>query len=201
MVNQAGGMDVNVLVRRVQRLLQLDTSVFEEVRADKSATIPAVVVAAVSMFLFGMGGWLWWVLQDYNYDTGEFLFKSMIVGGALSLLLWLAAIVLTYVLLHQVFAARVDLQELVRVMCMAAAPLSLGLLLFIWEIGFGIGIGAIAVAFGTAIVGVQKVTDAESGKVIASVGAGLLLWAVMLTLFGSDDWLAPSVFVFAPSGT
>jgi hypothetical protein len=200
MVNQAGSIDVNVLMRRVQRLFQLDTSVFEEVRADRAATVPAVIVAAASMFLFGLGGWLWWLLQDYNYDTGEFLFKSVIVGGVFSLLLWLAAIAITYVLLHQVFTARVDLQELVRVMSMAAVPLSFGLLMFIWEIGFGIAVAAVAMAFGTAVVAVQRVTDADSGKVVASVGAGVLLWAVILTLFGSDDWLAPSVFVFAPTG-
>jgi len=200
MVNQAGSIDVNVLVRRVQRLFQLDTAVFEEIRADKTATIPAIIVAAASMLLFGFGGWLWWLLQDYNYDTGEFLFKSVIVGGVFSLLLWLAAIGIAYVLLHQVFTARVDLQELVRVMSMAAVPLSFGLLMFVWEIGFGIAIAAIAMAFGTAVIAVQRVTDADAGKVVASVGAGILLWAVILTLFGSDDWLAPSVFVFAPTG-
>jgi hypothetical protein len=42
------------------------------------------------------------------------------------------------------------------------------------------------------------VTDAAPGKVIASVGAGMLLWVIFLTLFGSDDLLAPGIFIFAP---
>jgi hypothetical protein len=195
-----GGIDFNVLSKRLQRLATLDMSVFDEVRADASATVSMAAVAAASMLLFGFGGWLWWLLQENNYDSGEFLFKSTILGAILSLFLWFAAIAITYVMLHQVFAARVDLQELARVMCLAAAPLALGVLMFVWEIGFGISVAAIGLAFGAVVLAVQKVTDATPGRVLAAAGAGFLVWAIILTLFGSDDWLAPSIFVFAPTG-
>ena len=63
MMQQAGGMDVNSLMQRLRRLATLDTTVFDEVRTDASSTVPAMVVAAVSMLLFGLGGWLWWLFN------------------------------------------------------------------------------------------------------------------------------------------
>lgn len=196
MVSQAAGMDVNVLIRRVQRLFQLDTSVFEEIRADKAATIPAVVVAAVSMFLFGMGGWLWWVLADIP-DSGDVLIKSAVIGTITGTALWVAWMAITYVTLTQLFRARVDFQELLRVMGFAAAPLAVGVLMFIPEVEFGIALTAVALFFGSTLLAVQSATDATPGRALAATGAGFLVWSVMLGLFvGEDNAYAPGIFVF-----
>jgi hypothetical protein len=196
MMSQAGGMDVNSLVERMRRLAMLDTSVFEDVRRDTSATIPALVVAVISTLLFGIGGWLWWTFQDLP-DGGEIFVKSVIVGSILSVVLWAVWLGVTYVVLTQLFRARADINELVRVMGFAAAPLALGILMFIPELDYGIALAVTALFFGSNVIAVQTATDAPAGRVLVATGAGFLLWALVLSLFVSDDNVfAPGIFVF-----
>jgi hypothetical protein len=195
-------IDTNLLMQRVRRLSSLDTSVFDELRSDRTATIPAIVVAAASIFLFALGGWLWWVLNgpdDYRYlDGSEVMVKSVIFGTILGMVFWAAWIGVTYVLLGQVFRARVELNELIRVMGFAAAPLSLGLLMFLPEIEFGVALAAVALFFGATVIAVMSVTDAPAGRVLAATAGGFLLWAVLLGLFVGDfdNPLGPGIFLF-----
>jgi hypothetical protein len=197
-----GSVDMNALMQRLRRLATLDTAVFDDIRMDTTATLPALIVAAGATLLFGIGGWLWWVLQDYNPNSGELFFKSAILGSIVSLILWGVWIAITYVALTQIFRARADVNELVRVMGFAAAPLALGLLLFIPGLDFGIGLAAVALLFGTTVIGVSSATDAPGGRVLASVGLGFAVWALVLSLFVSSDYpwdtWAPNIFLFAP---
>lgn len=199
MMSQAGGMDVNVLMQRLRRLGMLDTSVFEEVRADASATIPAAVILVASTLLTGLGGWLWYLFADYHPDSGEFFFKSAIGGTVTSLLLWGVWVALVYVLLAQVFRARADINELVRVMGFAAAPLALGILMCIHSLDFGVGVAVLGLFFGANQIAIQSATDAGAGRVLAANGAGFAIWAIILNLLVTTDstW-APGIFIFAP---
>jgi hypothetical protein len=202
---QPGGsasVDMNALMQRVRRLATLDTAVFDEVRTDTTATLPALIVAAGATLLFGIGGWLWWVLQDFNPHSGELFFKSAILGSIVSLILWGVWVAITYVVLTQVFRARADINEMVRVMGFAAAPLAIGLLLFIPGLDFGIGLASVVLLFGTTVIAVSSATDAPAGRVLASVGAGFAVWALILSLFVSTDYFwdtwAPNILLFAP---
>lgn len=192
----AGAIDFNVLMQRIRRLLTLDTSVFEEVRTDRSATIPAIVVAAAATLLFGLGGWLWWVLQDIP-EAGDVFIKSFVLGSIAAMVLWGISVGVTYVVLTQLFRARVDVNELVRVMGFAAAPLGVGVLMFIPAIEFGVALTAVALFFGATVIAVQTATDAAPGRVLAACGAGFLVWAVILGLLvGDSNAYAPGIFVF-----
>jgi hypothetical protein len=210
MSQQAGGMDMNALVQRLRRLVMLDTTVFDEVRTDANATLPAALIAVVSMLLFGIGGWLWWLFQDFPDEyisSGDVLLRSAILGSIVALVLWVVAVGITYVMLTQVFRARADLNELVRVMGFATAPLALGVLLFIPGFDFGIALIAVALTVGVSIVAVQTATDAPAGRVVASVGAGFLVWAVVLSLLVTSDAsdpempFVPNFFFFGPTDT
>lgn len=197
MMSQAGGMDVNTLIQRLKRLATLDTSVFDEVRTDTNATIPALAVAVVSTLLFGLGGWLWWVIVGPDVEGSDIFLKSFIIGSILSVILWAVWLGVTYVILTQVFRARADINELVRVMGFAAAPLALGLLLFIPMLDFGIGLTAIALFFGATLIAVQTATDAPAGRTLVAVGAGFAVWAIVLALFvGTENIYAPGFFIF-----
>jgi len=199
---QAGSIDVNAIVQRIRRLAMLDTSVFGEIRDDASATIPAAIVVVVATFLTGIGGWLWYEMQDYNVEAGKFLLNSAIFGSVLAIALWVVWVGVTYVMLSQVFRARADLNQLIRVMGFAAAPLALGVLLFIPGLDYGIGLTSFALLFGLTTIAVQSATDASAGRVLAANGAGFAVWAIVLQLFvsGSNFWdaYAPGIFVFAP---
>ncbi len=193
---QQTSFDPNALTMRLRRLASLDTTVFDEVRSDGGSTVPAIVVAVVSTFLFGLGGWLWWLFADLP-DSGDVFVKSMILGSIFSLILWAVAVALTYVMLTTVFRARADINELIRVMGFAAAPLALGVLMFIPELEFGIALTAVALFFGANVIAIQSVTDAVAGKVLAAAGVGFLVWAVVLGFFvGDENAYAPGIFVF-----
>jgi len=196
MVSQAGGLDFNILAQRLRRLATLDTSVFDEVRTDVNSTIPALVVAVAATFISGLGGWLWWSFTDLP-DKGKIFLQSFIIGSTLSVVLWAIWIAVTYVLLTQVFRARADINELVRVMGFAAAPLALTILIFIPGLDFGIGLAAVALFFGTTTIAVQSATDAPAGRVLVANAAGFAVWAIVLGLLvtSSNTW-APGFFVF-----
>jgi hypothetical protein len=195
-MQQAGGMDVNSLMQRLRRLATLDTTVFDDVRTDTNSTIPAIVVVVASTLLSGIGGWLWWLFADFG-GSGKVFIQSVILGTVLSVILWGVWIAITYVMLTQVFRARADANELVRVMGFASAPLALTVLMFIPGLDFGIGIAATGLFFATTVLAVQTATDAPAGRALVATAAGFAVWAIVLGLLttASHSW-APGVFVF-----
>src|SRR5512141_292289 len=195
MMAQAGGFDVNTLLQRLRRLAMLDTSVFDEVRTDANSTIPAVVVAVAATLLSGLGGWLWWLFADFA-GSGKVFVQSVILGSVLSVVLWGIWVAITYVMLTQVFRARAEVNELIRVMGFAAAPLALSVLMFIPGLDFGIGLAATALFFATTVLAVQTATDAPSGRSLVATFAGFAVWAIVLGLLTTKDhtW-APGFFV------
>ena len=184
-----------VLTSRLMRLVRLDTSVFDEVRLDASATIPSVAVAVVATFLAGLGGWIWWIMQDFG-DSGKVLMQSLILGSIFSIALWVVWLLIVYVLLTQVFKAQADIQQLARTMGMAAAPLAISVLMFIPVLDFGIGLASLALFFGLTTFAIQASTSASAGQVLVCNAAGFAIWAIVLTvLVGTDNAFAPGFFL------
>jgi hypothetical protein len=189
-------IDFAILIDRLQRLVRLDTSVFEEVRLDPAATIPAILVLVSSTLLAGFGGWLWWWLKDFG-DTGDVFIQSVFFGTIFSVALWIVWMLVTWVILSQLFRADADWQELLRTMGMASAPLALSFLIFIPGVDFGVGLASIALFFGLTTIAVQSVTPANPARVLVANLAGFAVWAVVLGLLSSrDNYLAPGIFLF-----
>ncbi len=187
--------DMQGLLNRLGRLARLDTSVFDEVRLDASATVPCALVAVVSVFAAGFGGWLWWVMQDFG-DKGKVLLQSFFLGSIFAIALWVAWVLIVYVLLTQVFRAQADVQQLLRVMGLAAAPLALTIFMFIPGVDFGIGLAALALFFGLTTIAVQSATNAPAGAVLVSNGAGFAVWAIVLGFLVTDNsFFAPGFFL------
>ncbi len=200
MMQQAGGMDVNSLVQKLRRLVMLDTTVFDEVKGDTNSTIPAIVVVAVATLLSGIGGWLWYISQSYHVNSGDFFLKSAILGSILAIIVWAVGwLGVTYVMLTQVFRARADVNELIRVMGFAAAPLALTIGLVIPGLDFGIALAALGLTFGTTQIAIQSATDAPPAKVLIANAAGFAVWVIVVQLFvGTTNTYAPGIFIFAP---
>ena len=189
-------MDAGLLADRLIRLVRLDTSVFDEVRQDPAATIPAVVVAAASTFLAGIGGWLWWWVQDYG-DSGDIFIKSTIIGSLLSIVLWVLWLLVSWVILTQVFREEADWQQMLRTMGMATLPLALSAIMFVPLISFGVALASIALFFGLTTIAIQAVTPANAARVLVANLAGFAVWAIILGLMvGTDDQYAPGVFLY-----
>ncbi len=194
-------LDFSILADRIQRLLRLDTSVFDEVKQDPSATLPAVFVLAASTFLSGVGGWLWWVFQDFEDISGvkdgiEVFFQSAIVGSFFSIALWLVWLGVAWVILTQYFREDAHWQEMMRTMGLAAAPLSISVLMFIPGLDFGIALASVALFFGLTTIAIQSVTRAEPARVLVANLVGFGVWAVLLGVFAtSESLLAPGIFL------
>jgi hypothetical protein len=191
-------LDIGILADRLQRLIRLDTSVFQEVRQDAAATIPAVFVLAVSTFLAGIGGWLWWAFNDYGDIEGAatVFAESVLVGGFFSIVLWLLWLGVTWAILTQIFREEAHWQEMLRTMGMASAPLAISVAIFIPGLDFGIGLTSIALFFGLTTIAVQAVTPAGQARVLVANVAGFAVWAVLLGLFSTaETFLAPGIFL------
>lgn len=194
-------MNTQELIGWLKRLVSLDLSVFDDVRTDPNATVPAVIILAAAMFLSGLGGWLWWSLRGYGRSS-DILVHSALIGSAAAIALWaLVWVGLVYVLLTQIFRARAYVEQLVRVMGLGSAPIALMGLMFIPDISLAVGIAALGLTFGLTCVAISTVTSAPPGQVLAANLAGFLVWAGILTLLSHSDGStlqphAPGVFLF-----
>ena len=188
-------LDLAILTERLLRLLRLDTTVFDEVRHDPAATVPAISVVVGSNFLAGIGGWIWWIAQDFG-DGGKVLVQSVFFGTIFSLALWIVWLLVAWVILTQLFREEADWQQMLRTMGMASAPLAISLALFIPGIDFGIGLASIALCFGLTTIAIQAVTPANAARVLVANLAGFAVWAIVLGLLAtSESFLAPGIFL------
>jgi hypothetical protein len=175
--------------------------VFDEVRTNPAATIPCALIAAVSILIGGIGGWLWWTLRDFP-ESGAILLHSAIIGSAIAVALWgLAWLGLVYVMLTQVFRARAYVEQLLRVMGLGMAPMALMGLMFIPGISLAIGVAALAFTFAMMCVAVSTASNAEPGQVLMANLVGFIVWAGVLTLLANSGGSelqphAPGVFLF-----
>ncbi len=180
----------------LRRLARLDTGVFDEIRTNPTATIPGVLVATIAIFLSGLGGWLWWVVEDYPRSE-DVLVNSALIGSMLAVALWAVGwLGVVYFMLTQIFRERADVEQLFRVMGLAAAPLGLMVLMFIPLVSLSIGLASLVLAFGLTNIAISSVTTANPARVLVSNLAGFFVWAAALTLLASAS--ASSVEPHAP---
>lgn len=190
-------LDLAILIDRLQRLLRLDTTVFDEVRQDPTATVPAVLVVTSATFLSGIGGWIWWTVTKGFPHGGDVLFQSVIIGSLLSVTFWILWLFMSWTVLTQVFREDADWQQMLRTMGMAAFPLAISFAMFIPEIDFGIALASVALFFGMTTIAIQSTTSAGPARVLVANLAGFAIWASILTLLTTaDSYLAPGIFLF-----
>jgi len=196
MMSGNSSLDFGMLAERLQRLVRLDTNVFDEVRNDASATVPAIVVVVASTFLAGLGGWLWWLLQPYG-DNGKVFFQSVIMGTVFSVALWIVWMLVAWVMLTQLFREDADWQQMLRTMGLATIPLVISFFMFVSQIDIGVGLTSIAFFFGLTNIAVQATTQANPARVMVANLAGFAVWAIVLGLLVTENnYLAPGIFLF-----
>jgi hypothetical protein len=176
-------MDPNLVINRILRLARLDTTVFDEVRDDVNELIPALVVAGVSALLAGLGATLFWLFNfDSNYRPEKVWLNNFILGSLFMAALYFVWILVTYVIIVQLYKASADLQSLIRTMGYAAVPLALSVLMFIPVLYPVIALVSIILLFVMAIYAVQSVTNADSSQVVIANLAGFAVMALVLSI-------------------
>jgi hypothetical protein len=188
-------VDPQTILYWLRRLVALDFTVFDDLKNDPNATIPGVLIMSLAIFLSGLGGWLWWMVKDFP-DSGDILLKSTLIGSLIAIGLWAAWLGVVYVILTQIFRERVYLEQLLRVMGVAAAPLALSFFIFAPGVSLAIGITSLSLMFALTGVAIQRVSGADVAKVMAANLAGFALWSAVLTLMVSTN--ASNVAAYAP---
>jgi hypothetical protein len=196
--------DLGILMDRLARLVRLDTSVFTEVRNDPAATVPAVGVVVLSSLLAGIGGWIWWQVQDFGEglpDGTELLVESVLLGTIFSVALWIVWLLVAWVILAQLFRADADWQQMLRTMGLASAPFAISVLMFIPGLDFGIALISIGLMFALTAIAIQMTTTASLSQVMLANAAGFAVWAIILGLLVTQDSpLAPGPFLYSIIG-
>jgi hypothetical protein len=193
--------DMQEVVAWLRRLyIDLDTRIFDEVRTNPTATIPGFLVAALSVFISGLGGWLWWIINDYP-NSSDILVNSALLGSLLAIVLWVLWLGIVYFMLTQVFRERAYVEQLLRVMGLAASPLALMGLMFIPGLSLAIGLASLALTFGLTNIAIRSVTTADPARVLVANLLGFFVWCAALTLLAGASATtvephAPGIFLF-----
>ena len=187
-------MDPNVIINRLVRLAKLDTTVFDEVRDDANGLVPAIIIAAVSALLAGLGAFMFWQVVAAGQPDSAFV-NQVILGSIFMAVMYGVAALVVYVVMAQLFKVQVDLQALARTMGYAAFPLAFCLLMFIPILWPVFAIVPLALVLVTMIYAVQSATGAESSQVVIASLIGFAVFVLVLGLISST-----TDFVKAPMG-
>jgi len=189
------------------RLIRLDLTVFDDVKDEAAATVPALAVVVAASLLAGLGSWLWWIFE-IDFPAGadeknfEVFWKTFILGGIFMAALWVLWVYIVAMLLSRVFGAGADMNRLMRTMGLAFAPMAISFLVVIGMLAVPLGAFAIATTLLLTNVAIQATTDAEPQQVIVSNLAGFLVFAIVLGILANFaqiydiGGLAPGIFFF-----
>jgi hypothetical protein len=186
------------------RLARLDLSVFDDVKDDASATLPAITVMVAASFLAGLGSWLWWVIEPPKDGTEVFL-KSTIFGSIFQAALWFVWVYVAAMVLTRGYKAAADMNGMIRTMGLAFAPMAISLLVAVSVLSIPFAVIAVGATVLLSYVAIQAVTDASPQQVMLANLAGFAVFAIAMgilanvgqssySIFGGG--LAPGIFFF-----
>ena len=167
------------------RLVRLDLTVFDDVKDDVGATVPAMAVVPVASFVAGLGSWLWWVVQDAPGKDGEVFLKTLVLGGLFQAALWVLWVYIAAMILSRLFGANADLGQMMRTMGLAFAPMVIAILMVIDILAVPFGVIAIAATLLLSNTAIQATTDAEPRQVVLANVAGFAVFAVALGILAN----------------
>ena len=182
-------------MRKLQRIATFDATVYSELRADPQATAFSLMAAALGMFAFGLGGFLWTAIE-FDGDW-EVFWKSALMGTLLGVLLWLVWVIAAVGVLTYAFRETVRFDEVLRVAGGASATLALGFFMFVPGITFGVALVAVALWVATSIFALQSAFQLEPRRAVAANIAGFAVWALILPLIATaNNPLGPGILLF-----
>lgn len=180
---------------RLARLAAFDLGVLDEARRDRAATPAALAVAAGSLLLFSLGGWLWWLRAGAG-DPGGSLVRGLVLGTLIAAVLWLVWLLVAVVVLQRAARVAAPVDALLRAAGFAALPLAIGPLMALPGVSFGVGL----LALGGWLVMTQSAIEgcAPRARGIAALAnlAGFAVWAGAMSLLAlGGEPLAPGPFI------
>jgi hypothetical protein len=166
-------------IGRMIAAAKLDSSVYEEVEADASATGQAALVITLAAIASGIGS----IASDDL--VGDLI--GGLIGAFIGWAVWAAV---TYFIGSTVFKGTATWGELLRTLGFAQAP---GLL---YVVGLLPGVGGFAkVVIGiwvliAGVIAIRQALDITTGKAVAVAVLGWVLLMILMAVFGGAAWLA-----------
>lgn len=174
----------NTFLQRLIGALSLDSAIYEEVEADRSATVQAFLVVLASSVAAGVG---------FGPPGGQTV-ASIVFFSVVALLTWAAWALLTFEIGTRLMpdaATRSDVGELLRTLGFAATPGLLRVLGVMPAVMMPVFVITTIWMLAAMVIAVRQALDYRStGKAIAVCGIGLLLSLAMAVVLG---------LVFGPS--
>ena len=152
------------LIARMMGAAMLDTSVYEEVEHDQSATTQAAMVVAIVAVCAAIG----------NYNQGGKGVIAAIIGAFVSWILWS---VLTYFIGTKLFNGRADIGEMLRTLGFAQAPGVIAILGIIPFLGRLIVLVVAIWQLVTGVIAIRQALDFDTGKAVAPA---VISWIVVM---------------------
>jgi hypothetical protein len=164
----AGGMPgaPRSLIERMIGAALLDSSVYEEVEADRGATGQAAAVVAIVAVCAAIG----------NYGHGGKGIIGAIIGAFVGWLLWS---VLTYFVGTKLFGGKADIGEMLRTLGFAQSPGVIGILGIIPFLGRLVVFAVMIWQLVTAVIAIRQALDFDTGKAVATA---VICWLVVTVI-------------------
>jgi len=180
---------------RLRRIITLDEHAFDELRFDGSATVPAVAVAYASLFILGLGGWLWWRLSGLG-EPGTVFVKTVLLGSLFGFAAWLVWLLVIYTVLRRISGITIQVEQLLRTAGFASVVLVTALGMVLTPIAFGVGLFALAAWAGATQMAVERTVGRGGRDVLAANLAGFAAWlAIMSLLATGTNQIGPGPFL------
>ena len=170
-----------MLVNRMIRAARLDTSLYEEVEHDQSATSQAMQVVLIVALASGIGSALWKLLTLSPIDA-----VTGLVGGILVAVLgWLAWALVTYIIGAKIFGGTATYGEMLRTLGFAQSPNVLliftGILGGIPLLGGLLRLALLIWVLLAGLIAIRQALDVGTGKAVLTAIIG---WIVMVIIVG-----------------
>lgn len=158
-----------MLWERMLRAARLESSLYDEVERDVSATSQALLVVVIVSVLAGIGG---------GIRTGVI---GLIGGIVAALIAWAVWSLVTYWVGTTFFGGKATYGELLRCVGFAYTPNALGLLAFIPVLGGLIALVGSVWSLVAMVIGIREALDVSTGQAVITAVVG---WVIMLIVVG-----------------
>ncbi|NNF10279.1 MAG: YIP1 family protein [Acidimicrobiia bacterium] len=158
------------MLQRMIRAARLDVDLYESVEHDRGYTGEAFTIVVVTALLWGIGQW---ALPNTS-------FWGSVVGGLIGAVVgWVIWAIITNIVGRQLGGTS-DTGEMLRVLGYASSPMALGIIPAVGHFVGGIW------ALVAAVVAVRQGQDFSTGKAVATI---LIGWIVYIVARGILGWI------------
>ncbi len=121
-LEQPAHVSLGGAVTTAWRAARFDERAYTAVRDDPGANLYAFLMAAVSILLAAIGGWLWVTVRFDGFDGDRVILRMVVLGGLFTYGMWLVWGLVAETVLAQAYRVPVDRMALVRCSGFATAP-------------------------------------------------------------------------------